>query len=146
MCFAVLMRLDPLKLRRGDRSQLEAILRSGTVEARLAQRARIIVLAADGWSNRDIAETVGMHYNQVGIWRKRYVEFGLAGLSDEERTGRPHIYGPRRRVVVGEARHRTAARGGDALDDGGPRRGHGLRRRRDVGLAGLAHLQGARSE
>src|SRR5271165_4925307 len=93
MCFAVLMRLDPLKLRRGDRSQLEAILRSGTVEARLAQRARIIVLAADGWSNRDIAETVGMHYNQVGIWRKRYCDFGLAGLGDEERPGRPHVYG-----------------------------------------------------
>jgi DNA-binding NarL/FixJ family response regulator len=31
------------------------------VEARLAQRARIITLAADGWSNRDIADTVGMH-------------------------------------------------------------------------------------
>jgi transposase len=44
-------------------------------------------LAAGGWSNRDIGETVGMHYNQVGIWRKRYVEFGLAGLDDEERSG-----------------------------------------------------------
>jgi len=93
MCFAVVMRLAPLKLRRGDRSQLEAILRAGTVEARIAQRARIIVLAADGWSNRDIADTVGMHYNQVGIWRKRYGEFGLAGLGDEDRPGRPHVYG-----------------------------------------------------
>src|ERR1700734_518898 len=92
MCFAVVMRLDALKLRRGDRAQLDAILRSGTVEARIAQRARIIVLAADGWSNRNIACTVGMHYNQVGIWRKRYREFGLAGLGDEERPGRPHVY------------------------------------------------------
>jgi len=68
-------------------------VRSKTVEARAAQRGRIILLAADGWSNRDIADTVGMHYNQVGIWRKRYTEFGLVGLGDEERPGRPHVYG-----------------------------------------------------
>ena len=67
--------------------------RSGTVEARTAKRARIVLLAADGWSNRDIADTVDMHYNQVGIWRKRYSELGLAGLEDEERPGRPHVYG-----------------------------------------------------
>ena len=92
MCFAVVMRLAPLKLRRGDRAHLEATLRSRTVEARVAQRARLVLMAADGWSNRDIGETVNMHYNQVAVWRKRYVEFGLAGLEDEERTGRPHVY------------------------------------------------------
>lgn len=92
MCLAVCMRLKPLKLRRGDRSQLEAILRSRTVEARMAQRARIVMLAADGWSNRDIAEAVDMHYNQVAVWRKRYIEFGSVGLFDEDRPGRPHVY------------------------------------------------------
>jgi transposase len=86
------MRLAPLKLRRGDRVHLEATVRMGTVEARAAQRARIVLLAADGWANRDIAERVGMHYNQVGLWRKRYIEFGLVGLCDDERPGRPHLY------------------------------------------------------
>ena len=86
------MRLSPLKLRRGDRSHLQATVRSRTVEARAAQRARLVLLAADGWSNREIGETIGMHYNQVGTWRKRYTEFGLAGLEDEERPGRPHVY------------------------------------------------------
>jgi transposase len=43
-------------------------------------------------SNRDIAEMVDMHYNQVGLWRKRYAEFGLVGLDDEERPGRPCTY------------------------------------------------------
>ena len=33
-----------------------------------------------------------MHYNQVGVWRKRYGEYGLAGLDDEERPGRPCVY------------------------------------------------------
>ncbi|HXW82707.1 MAG TPA: helix-turn-helix domain-containing protein, partial [Acidimicrobiales bacterium] len=86
------MYLPPLKLRRGDRDVLESWARSGTIEARLAKRARIMLMAADGVSNRDIADTVGMHYNQVGLWRKRYSELGLAGLVDEERSGRPCVY------------------------------------------------------
>src|SRR5262249_62074906 len=35
---------------------------------------------------------VGLHYNQVAVWRGRYDEFGVAGLDDEERPGRPCIY------------------------------------------------------
>ena len=86
------MRLPPLKLRRGDRAILESWTRAGTVEARMAKRARIVLLAADGASNRDIAAAVDLHYNQVGLWRSRYGEFGLAGLDDEERPGRPCVY------------------------------------------------------
>lgn len=86
------MRLPPLKLRCGDRAVLESWVRSGTVEARKAKRARIMLMAADGETNRDIAAVVGLHYNQVGLWRSRYVEFGLAGLGDEERPGRPCVY------------------------------------------------------
>jgi DNA-binding CsgD family transcriptional regulator len=39
--------------------------RAGTVEARFAKRARIVLLAAEGVSNREIGEIVDMHYNQV---------------------------------------------------------------------------------
>jgi hypothetical protein len=83
------MRLPPLKLRRGDR---ESWTRAATAEARVAKRARIVLLAAEGMSNRDIAELVDLHYNQVGMWRQRYAEFGLAGLDDLERSGRPPVY------------------------------------------------------
>jgi transposase len=62
------------------------------VEARTAKRARIVLLAADGWTNRDIGEVVDLHYNQVGVWRQRYAEYGLAGLDDLERPGRPCVY------------------------------------------------------
>lgn len=86
------MRLPPLKLRRGDRAELERWERSRTLEARSVQRARIVLLAAEGWSNRDIGETVGLHYNQVGLWRKRYEQFGMGGLVDEDRPGRPPVY------------------------------------------------------
>jgi transposase len=86
------MRLPPLKLRGGDRSILEAWTRAGTVEARVAKRARIVLLGADGHSNRDIAVLVDLHYNQVGVWRQRYAAYGLAGLDDLERSGRPPVY------------------------------------------------------
>jgi len=86
------MRLPPLKLRRGDRAELEARVRSNTIEVRAAKRARMILLMADGESNRTIGELVDLHYNQVGIWRKRYEEFGLVGLEDEDRPGRPVVY------------------------------------------------------
>ena len=59
----------------------------------MAKRARIILLAAGGWSNRDIGEVVDLHYNQVGIWRKRYSDYGVAGLEDGDRSGRPCVYG-----------------------------------------------------
>ena len=86
------MRIPPLKLRRGDKAILESWTRAGTVEARVAKRARIVLLAAQGRSNRDIGVLVDLHYNQVGMWRQRYVEYGLGGLDDFERTGRPCVY------------------------------------------------------
>jgi transposase len=76
-----------------DRAELERRLRARTTQARDAQRARIILLAADGASNRAIGETVGMHYNQVAVWRQRFQVDRLAGLDDGERSGRPPVYG-----------------------------------------------------
>jgi len=87
------MRLPPLKLREGDREILESWTRAGTLEARVAKRARIVLLAAEGRSNREIGSLVDLHYNQVGIWRQRYGDYGLSGLGDEERSGRPVVYG-----------------------------------------------------
>lgn len=87
------MRLAPLVVTETDREELERRVRANTIQARAAQRARIVLLAADGMSNRDIATRVGLHHNQVGLWRKRYETLGVAGLEDEVRSGRPHVYG-----------------------------------------------------
>jgi transposase len=89
----VMARLSALVLRDGDREELERRVRSNTVEARDAERARLVLFAADGMSNRDIGEVIDMHYNQVAVWRRRYVEDGVAGLADIQRPGRPHVYG-----------------------------------------------------
>lgn len=78
-----------LALRDGDRAVLERLTRAGTVRASTAQRARIVLLAADGVGNRVIADTVGVSRPTVNLWRSRYGERGIAGLGDEQRPGRP---------------------------------------------------------
>jgi transposase len=59
------------------------------VRAGLAQRARIVLLAAEGVSNTEIAERVGVSRPTVISWRSRYDRRGIAGLVDEPRPGRP---------------------------------------------------------
>src|SRR5918994_950787 len=86
------MRLPLLVLRPGDREELECRVRSNTVEARDAERARLVLMAAGGATNRDIGAAIGMHYNQVAVWRRRYAQFGLTGLADGDRPGRPPVY------------------------------------------------------
>jgi len=58
-------------------------------DARLAVRARIVLLAADGVSNAEIARREGVEEPTVRLWRGRYVQAGLAGLQDAARRGRP---------------------------------------------------------
>jgi transposase len=86
------MRLPPLVLDDETRAVLEARTRAGTIARRDAQRAEIVLLAADGWSNRAIGDRVGMHFNQVSVWRRRFEELGVEGLVDEPRSGRPVVY------------------------------------------------------
>jgi transposase len=83
------MRVAPLALRDGDRDLLSSWVRSSTVTAGAAQRARIVLLAADGVSNTEIAELVGVSRPTVISWRARYSTSGVVGLSDEARSGRP---------------------------------------------------------
>ena len=63
-----------LVLREGDRVELERLTRVATVMASTAQRARIVLLAADGVGNQVIADTVGVSRPTVNLWRDRYAE------------------------------------------------------------------------
>src|SRR3954447_17824349 len=78
-----------LTLREGDREELLRLTRSSSVRAGLAQRCRIVLLAAERLSNTAIAERVRASRPTVIAWRDRYRARGLAGLSDEPRSGRP---------------------------------------------------------
>jgi transposase len=79
----------PLVLREGDRSRLEALTRSSSVRAGVAQRARIVLLAADGLANAEIARRTGTSRPTVVGWRARYETGGVAALEDLPRSGRP---------------------------------------------------------
>ena len=87
---------EPLALRAGDRTELERLTRSATVPAAAAQRARIVLLAADGVANQLIAERVGVSRPTVNLWRARYAESGLGGLVGHGRRAGPGRWtGPR---------------------------------------------------
>jgi len=83
------MRVAALALRSGDQKRLTEWTRSSSIRAGLAQRARIILLAAEGISNTEIAARVGVSRPTVTSWRARYDADGIDGLIDEPRSGRP---------------------------------------------------------
>jgi transposase len=86
------MSLAPaLALREGDRKVLGDLARLPSVPSGLAKRARIVLLAADGMPNAQIARTVGVSRPTVIGWRERYQLGGVRALEDEPRSGRPAV-------------------------------------------------------
>jgi transposase len=86
------MSLAPaLMLRPGDRDRLAELARLPSVPSGLAKRARMILLAADGLPNAQIARTAGVSRPTVIAWRDRYEQGGIAALGDEPRSGRPPL-------------------------------------------------------
>jgi transposase len=79
----------PVILSSAERAELEALARRPTSPQRAVTRARIVLRAAEGASNRQIAGEVGMSELRVGGWRRKFVDEGLAGLADRPRSGRP---------------------------------------------------------
>src|SRR5262245_6409256 len=70
--------------------ELRVLAKGRRVEARLHQRARIVLLAAQGMQNKDIAVEVGLDRRQVALWRERFLEGGIDALrQDAPRSGRP---------------------------------------------------------
>jgi Winged helix-turn helix len=63
-------------------------------QAGMVERARIVLAAAAGMNNADIAEDLGIALNTVIEWRKRFFEEGLDGLKDRKRSGRPRRFFP----------------------------------------------------
>jgi transposase len=72
-----------------DRQVLEAWARSASVRGGLAQRALIVLLAADGIGTSEIVAQTGASKPTVTAWKKRYAVEGLGGLQDRHKPGRP---------------------------------------------------------
>jgi transposase len=84
MRVAKTIELDP-----ATEGELRMLSKQRRIEARLQQRARIILLAAQDLQNKDIATEVGLDRRQVGLWRSRFLEGGVDALrQDAPRSGR----------------------------------------------------------
>ena len=76
---------------RRDREVLASWVRSPSIRAGLAQRARIVLLAADGLGTNEIVRRTGVSKPTVIAWRRRYAAEGIGGLDDRRsRAGRYH--------------------------------------------------------
>ena len=72
-----------------ERGELKKLVGSKLTSVRLAQRARIVVLAAEGMLSKDLAEQLGVGPVQVSRWRERYAQGRLAGIERDLPRGAP---------------------------------------------------------
>ncbi len=88
----VQMRVAPeIVLTDDERAELMRLIRSQRISVRLSHRARMVLLAAEGMQNKDIAEQLGVGRVQVARWRERYEESRLAGIVTFRHNGAGHF-------------------------------------------------------
>jgi transposase len=75
-----------------DRASLVALTKSRTVESRAVERARIILASLEGKEMRQVARELQVSVLTVSKWRRRFSLFGLRGLRDQSRPGKPVRY------------------------------------------------------
>jgi len=74
-----------------DREVLASWVRSTSIRAGLAQRARIVLLAAEGTGTNEIVRRTGASKPTVILWKKRYAAEGIGGLEDRAKPGKPRV-------------------------------------------------------
>jgi len=77
-----------------DKAELESLARRYTSAYYSVVRAKIVLLAAQGLPNDQIASRLDLPRQVVSKWRKRFYEEGIAGLEDRPRAGRPATFSP----------------------------------------------------
>ena len=82
------------------RRKLEQIVAAGSSQQRLVLRARIVLAAAQGTANAQIARDLGCSVAVARCWRRRFAVRGIPGLFDKPRPGRPEVHGPSARLAV----------------------------------------------
>jgi putative transposase len=85
-------RNSELTLSDTERQQLTTLATSHTLPYSHVRRAQIILASAAGQTNTAIAARFGLTVQAVGHWRRRFHRYGLAGLSDAPRSGRPRTH------------------------------------------------------
>jgi transposase len=78
-----------IELSEQQERELRSVLRTPSASQQQAMRARIVLRAAEGASNTQIAAEIGVSLPTVGLWRRNFCERGLDGQLDAPRSGRP---------------------------------------------------------
>ena len=86
-------RAAAIVLDEAEKRELTALTRKHGAPQAIAERARIVLAAASGLKNKEIAERLGVCSHTVGTWRNRFAERRLDGLYDEPRPGAPRKIG-----------------------------------------------------
>ena len=91
-------RSSPYRIELSDqeRGVLESLARSYTLPYWQVMRAKMVLLAAQGLRNDEIAVRLNCRREVVSQWRKRFFEQRLSGLEDRPRRGRPPAFPPSR--------------------------------------------------
>lgn len=77
-----------------ERSLLQRRAAKYTSPYREVVRAKIVLMAAQGLENKQIAQGLSLPVQIVSKWRKRFYEEGMAGLEERPRRGRPTVFSP----------------------------------------------------
>jgi transposase len=86
------LRVAPtIELTDEQQGELARLARSKRTSVRLAQRAQIVLLAAQGFQNKDIAEQLSVGRVQVARWRERYLDCGRQGIERDLPRGAPPL-------------------------------------------------------
>jgi hypothetical protein len=96
---AALPRSSPytIRLSSAEEAELRRRVAKYTLPYFQVQRAKMILYAADGMSNEEIATYLDTRREVVSVWRKRFFVDRLAGLEEHARPGRPRTFPPRAR-------------------------------------------------
>lgn len=86
-----------IELSSSERTRLEATARKYTSPYRDVIRAKIVLYAAAGLDNDEIAGRLDTPRQIVSKWRKRFFRERLRGLEERSRTGRPALFSPQPR-------------------------------------------------
>lgn len=83
-----------------QREMLTSLARGKKVQARLKERARIVLRGVAGVGIKDTAKEMGLDKDTVSLWRGRFLTAGVAGLQDRPRAGAPRKHGPELRERI----------------------------------------------
>ena len=100
------MRVAPaISLTHEQHAQLQALAEGRRIQVRVAERARLVLLAAAGRQDLEIAELMGITRQKSARWRNRFIRLGITGIEkDAPRAGTKHLHSP---AVIREVVRRT---------------------------------------